>query len=166
MQPDGEKTLIGLKVKKDLRDYNDVDIEKIFEQWEEKDDPLEPDEVPEWKREPPKVDFSAFNFNNPEDVLKASKKGKSLMVFVNVYGKETRPETDQVTSLWQTSLMNNHILAERFIIEDNRAIFMFKDGAQAWDAKDFLIDQEFCDSVTIENKPYWGKFSPNKKDEL
>ena len=51
------------------------------------------------------------------------------------------------------------------MIDDNRAIFMFKDGTQAWEAKDFLIDQERCESVTIENKVYPGKFS-DKKDEL
>lgn len=42
---------------------------------------------------------------------------------------------------------------------------MFKDGAQAWKAKDFLIEQERCDTVTIESKVYHGKHS-EKKDEL
>lgn len=42
---------------------------------------------------------------------------------------------------------------------------MFKDGAQAWDAKDFLVDQEKCESVTIESKVYPGKYSKSK-DEL
>lgn len=51
------------------------------------------------------------------------------------------------------------------MIDDNRAIFMFKDGTQAWEAKDFLVDQERCESVTIENKVYPGKFS-GTKDEL
>lgn len=31
---------------------------------------------------------------------------------------------------------------------------MFKDGSQAWDAKDYLIQQERCKVVTIENKHY------------
>lgn len=54
------------------------------------------------------------------------------------------------------------------MIDDNRAIFMFKDGTQAWDAKDFLIEQEGCESVSIENKVYYGKGSINYvgKDEL
>lgn len=42
------------------------------------------------------------------------------------------------------------------MIEDNRAIFMFKDGSQAWDAKDFLIKQDNCAEVLIENKSYPG----------
>lgn len=33
---------------------------------------------------------------------------------------------------------------------------MFKDGAQAWDAKDFLVTQEGLQEVTIENKNYPG----------
>ena len=43
------------------------------------------------------------------------------------------------------------------MVDDNRAIFMFKDGSQAWDAKDFLIEQERCKDVTIDNKVYEGK---------
>lgn len=87
------------------------------------------------------------------------------MTFVSVLGSPTRDESETITKLWQTSLWNNHIQAERYMVDDNRAIFMFKDGAQAWEAKDFLVDQEQCESVTIENKVYNGKYS-GKKDEL
>lgn len=54
------------------------------------------------------------------------------------------------------------------MIDDNRAIFMFKDGSQAWEAKDFLINQDRCESVSVENKVYTGKITPQKKpnDEL
>lgn len=103
--------------------------------------------------------------SNPENLLKLTKKGKTLMTFVSVLGSPTRDESETITKLWQTSLWNNHIQAERYMVDDNRAIFMFKDGAQAWEAKDFLVDQEQCESVTIENKVYNGKYS-GKKDEL
>jgi len=44
---------------------------------------------------------------------------------------------------------------------------MFKDGAFAWEAKDFLVEQEHCKGVTIENQEYPGKFkSKTKKEEL
>lgn len=36
---------------------------------------------------------------------------------------------------------------------------MFKDGSQAWDAKDFLIKQEMCEEIVLENKNYYGKYS-------
>lgn len=52
-----------------------------------------------------------------------------------------------------------------YMIDDNRAIFMFKEGSQAWEAKDFLITQERCESVSIENKVYNGLIN-GKKDEL
>lgn len=33
--------------KKDIRDYNDADLERLLDQWEENDDePLPPDELP------------------------------------------------------------------------------------------------------------------------
>lgn len=87
------------------------------------------------------------------------------MTFVNVMGNPTKEEAETTTKLWQTSLWNAHIQAERYMVDDSRAIFMFKDGAQAWEAKDFLVEQELCESVTIENKVYNGKYS-GKKDEL
>lgn len=49
----------------------------------------------------------------------------------------------------------------RYLIDDDRAIFMFKDGSRAWEAKDFLIEQEECKEVTIESKVYPGKY-PDK----
>lgn len=44
-------------------------------------------------------------------------------------------------------------------MDDDRAIFLFKDGAQGWEAKDFLVSQERCKTVVIENKTYFGKYS-------
>lgn len=53
--------------------------------------------------------------NNPEAMLQASKKGRTLMTFVSVDGNPTREETEEITKLWQTSLWNNHIQAERYL---------------------------------------------------
>lgn len=53
----------------------------------------------------------------------------------------------------------------RYLVDDNRAIFLFKDGSQAWTAKDYLVKQEKCESVSIEGKVYQGEFS-NRKEEL
>lgn len=97
-------------------------------------------------------------------MLKATKKGKTLMTFVTVTGKPTRDEAEEITKLWQTSLWNNHIQAERYMIDDNRAIFMFKEGSQSWEAKDFLVQQERCESVSIENKVYPGPNSTGKEE--
>lgn len=43
---------------------------------------------------------------------------------------------------------------------------MYKDGAQAWEGKDFLIEQEGCKEVMIENRPYPGKFAQQVLDIL
>ncbi|KAH8396578.1 hypothetical protein KR215_000867 [Drosophila sulfurigaster] len=157
---DGEKPEWA---KKDIRDYSEADLERLLDQWEEDEEPLEADELPEHLRPQPKLDFSNLESKNPEDLLKVSKKGRTLMTFVSVNGNPTRDDADEITKLWQTSLWNNHIQAERYMVDDNRAIFLFKDGAQAWEAKDFLVDQERCKGVTIENKEYPGK---HVKDEL
>ncbi|KAI9577605.1 LDLR chaperone boca [Glossina fuscipes] len=153
--------------KKDLRDFSDADMERLLEQWEEDEEPLEPDELPEHLRVPPQIDLSKLNTGNPEDLLKSSKKGRTLMTFVSVSGNPTREEAETITKLWQSGLWNNHIQAERYMVDDDRAIFLFKDGSQAWEAKDFLIQQERCKGVTIENKEYAGTFGQNaQKEEL
>jgi hypothetical protein len=102
---------------------------------------------------------------NPEAILQQTKKGRTVMMFVSVTENPSKIEAEEITKLWQTSLWNNHIQAERYMIDDNRAIFMFKDGSQAWQAKDFLVEQERCESVTLENKVYDGNHS-SKKEEL
>ncbi|KAH8277576.1 hypothetical protein KR018_001458 [Drosophila ironensis] len=150
--------------KKDIRDYSEADLERLLDQWEEDEEPLEDDELPEHLRPQPKLDLSNLDSKNPEDLLKVSKKGRTLMTFVSVTGNPTREEADEITKLWQTSLWNNHIQAERYMVDDDRAIFLFKDGAQAWEAKDFLTEQERCKGVTIENKEYPG--INGQKDEL
>ncbi|CAI9733181.1 Hypothetical predicted protein [Octopus vulgaris] len=151
--------------KKDIRDYSEADLERLYEQWEEGDEELEPDELPEWKREAPAVDFSKYDSNKPEELLMMSKKGKTLMMFVSVSGDPARHETEEITSLWQSSLYNANIDITRYLISDNRAIFMLKDGSKAWEIKNFLVEQERCLSVTIENQDFPGKGSP-KKTEL
>ncbi len=54
---------------------------------QDNDEPLPDDELPEWKKEPPKIDLSKINPNDPESMLQATKKGKTLMMFVSVSGR-------------------------------------------------------------------------------
>jgi hypothetical protein len=54
-----------------------------------------------------------IDMSNPENLLKLTKKGRTLMAFVSVDGNPTREETEEITKLWQSSLWNNHIQAER-----------------------------------------------------
>lgn len=43
---------------------------------------------------------------------------------------------------------------------------MFKDGSLAWESKDFIVEQEKCKEVTIENKSYPGKHYKPKKEDI
>ena len=49
------------KINKDVRDMTDADLEHLLDQWEEGDDPLEPDELPEHLRPQPKIDLSTVS---------------------------------------------------------------------------------------------------------
>ena len=150
--------------KKDIRDYSDADLERLYDQWEEDDEPLPPDELPEHLRPAPQLDFSKLDMSDPEGILKASKKGRTVMAFVNINGNPSRLETDKLTERYQASLRNNHVTLDRFVIGDDRVIFMFKDGALAWEAKEYLVQQERVKDVTIENKLYPGIFSQGKEE--
>ncbi|KAL4713992.1 hypothetical protein ACJJTC_005623 [Scirpophaga incertulas] len=142
---------------KDITDFNDADMERLFEQWEEDEEPLPEDELPEHLRRPPSLDLTKIDMSNPESVLQATKKGQTLMMFVTVANNPSRARTEELTKIWQTSLWSNHIQTERYLIADDRAIFMFKDGSQAWEAKEFLIEQDELKDVQLESQTYTGK---------
>ncbi|XP_017333591.1 LRP chaperone MESD [Ictalurus punctatus] len=144
------------KKKKDIRDYNDADMAKLLEQWE-KDDDIEEGDLPEHRRPSPPIDFSKVDPSKPQDLLKMSKKGKTVMVFATVSGNPTEKETEDVTSLWQGSLFNANFDVQRFVVGSNRVIFMLRDGSYAWEIKDFLTLQERCEDVTVEGQVFPGK---------
>ncbi|KAG7468110.1 hypothetical protein MATL_G00139330 [Megalops atlanticus] len=149
------------KRKKDIRDYNDADMARLLEQWE-KDDDIEQGDLPEHMRPPAPVDFSKIDPSKPEELLKMTKKGKTLMVFATVSGDPTEKETEEITSLWQGSLFNANFDIQRFVVGSNRVIFMLRDGSYAWEVKDFLVSQDRCADVTVEGQVYPGKAA--KKD--
>ncbi|XP_062921826.1 LRP chaperone MESD [Mobula hypostoma] len=161
---DGNRAKAGKK-KKDIRDYNDADMARLLEEWE-KDDDIEEGDLPEHKRTSPPIDFSKIDASNPESLLKITKKGKTLMIFVTVSGSPTEKETEEITSLWQGSLYNANFDVQRFVVGSDRAIFMLRDGSYAWEIKDFLINQERCADVTVEGQTYPGKGAEKKKNEI
>lgn len=121
---------------KDIRDFSDADMERLLDQWEvisisifkrivftifylcmqEDEEPLEDDELPEHLRPQATIDMKNIDMTNPENLLKATKKGKTLMAFVQVNGNPTKDEAETLTKLWQGSLWNSHIQAERYLL--------------------------------------------------
>ncbi|KAM4743837.1 LRP chaperone MESD [Anableps anableps] len=150
------------KKKKDIQDYNDADMARLLEQWE-KDDDIEEGDLPEHRRSPPPIDFSKVDPSKPEDLLKMSKKGRTLMVFATVSGDPTEKETEEITGLWQGSLFNANYDVQRFVVGSNRVIFMLRDGSLAWEVKDFLVAQQRCADVTVEGQVFPGNMA--KKDK-
>ena len=51
------------------------------------------------------------------------------------------------------------------MIEDDRVIFMFKDGELAWEAKDYILEQERCADVQLEQQTYHGYHTAEGKKE-
>jgi len=155
--------------KKDIRDFSDADLERLLEQWDEDEDPIPVDELPEGHpdKPQPQLDLSKLDMSDPQAMMKMSKKGKTVMMFVRVNDFVSKEDTEEITSIWQTGLYNNHIQAERFQLDDDRVLFMFRDGSAAWDAKDFLQEQERCEDVQLEQQTYNGKFCKQcaKSDE-
>ncbi|KAI5644296.1 chaperone for wingless signaling and trafficking of LDL receptor domain-containing protein [Phthorimaea operculella] len=147
--------------KKDIRDYSDADLERLYDQWEEDEEPLPEDELPDHLKKPlSSIDLSKLDMSNPDEIMKATKKGQTIMMFVSVANKPSRHRTEELTKIWQTSLWSNHIQAERYLVDDDRAIFLMKDGSRAWEAKEFLIEQDELKDVQLEGQTYPG----NKAD--
>ena len=152
---------------KDVRDYSDADMHKLLEEWDKDEEPIPPDELPDGHPDKPRppLDITKIkNINDPDEIMKISKKGQTVMLFVKVSDfNGDRDEVGELTSLWQTGLMNNHVTSERFQIEDDRVMFLFHDGADAWEAKDFFIEQERCEEVQLEQKTYHGKYANSQE---
>nr|CAB3263759.1 LDLR chaperone MESD-like [Phallusia mammillata] len=149
--------------KKDPRDFTDADIHKLEEQWTE-DGEVDEGDLPEHLRPSQPVDFSKVDASDPENLVKLTKKHKTLMMFATVAGDPTEEETEKISSLWQSQLYNANIEVTRFVISANRVLFKLSDGSYAYEIKDFLVEQEQCELVTIEGKDYPGKGSTKSKD--
>lgn len=147
---------------KDPLYITDVDLENLFDEWEANDEPLPPDELPPHKRPAPKFEHADDLFKDPEKLMIASKKGKTVMAFVTLAGNPTKRTTEDLTQRWQVGLGNNHMRCERFVIADNRAIFVFEDGSLAFDAKDFFIDQPEVKEYSIDSRVWRGKGYPKE----
>ena len=52
------------------------------------------------------------------------------------------------------------------MIDDNRILLVLTDGSQAFEIKDFLVQQERCKEVTIDNRPYYGKGAQVREQHL
>ena len=65
---------------------SEEDVWQLYEQWEEGDEPLLLDELPDGdpRRPQPLPDFSKLDMSDTDGVTRALKKGKSMMVFVTV----------------------------------------------------------------------------------
>lgn len=46
---------------------------------------------------------------DPEKMMKLSKKGKPVMLFVGIRGEPDRRRTEEISSLWAQSLQNGQI---------------------------------------------------------
>ncbi|KAG8516393.1 LRP chaperone MESD [Galemys pyrenaicus] len=130
----------------------------------QKDDDIEEGDLPEHKRPSAPIDFSQIDPGKPESILRVTKKGKTLMMFVTVSGSPTEKEMEEITSLWQGSLFNANYDVQRFIVGADRAIFMLRDGSYAWEIKDFLVGQDRCADVTLEGQVYPGRGAGKEKN--
>lgn len=101
---------------------------------------------------------------DPQNILKLSKKGKPLMMFVGVRGTPDQAYTEQVSGRWMQSLQNAHLTVQRYIVAPDRVMFMVEDGSLAWDVKDYLTTLTECTTVSFEQLSFDCK--DNRKNEL
>ena len=62
-----------------------------------------------------------------------------------------------MTAVIMLTLTPMTCVTARFVVGSNRVLFMCRDGSKAWDIKDFLVQQDNCDSVEIEGQTFLGK---------
>ncbi|CDW54129.1 MRP-S35 and Mesd domain containing protein [Trichuris trichiura] len=142
---------------KNPRDYTDKDIEGLFDQWEENDDEsLDWDEIDGWKR-PPTLDLNLLKVKNNEEASRILKKGRRMSMYVKFDPKLSRRQVDDVTNIWLIRFFNSHIQSQRRFVNDKEVEFLFFDGAQSWDAKKFIMEQDEVLELMLEGNKYPGK---------
>lgn len=52
------------------------------------------------------------------------------------------------------------------MVDDNRAIFMFKEGSQSFEGKEYLLKQPQVSEVTLEGRQFKGPAAALLKQEL
>ena len=67
-----------------------------------------------------------LDMSKPEEMMKLTKKGKTVMMFVRVNQFVDREETEQITSIWQTGLYNNHVQVPGTYLSFSQRINMVK----------------------------------------
>ncbi|CAF1044472.1 unnamed protein product, partial [Didymodactylos carnosus] len=145
--------------KKDLRDYSDDDIEKLYQQWEENDsDKLSSDEQNDYyhRYRQQERSYPDLSMNYGEEKAKIMKKGLIQNLFVTLSGKPTKRETEDISEIWYLGLKNALYDIRKYVIDDDRVLFVAEDGSQSFDIKDFLIQQDRCNMVSIDNQVYYS----------
>ena len=97
-EPKGKK-IKAEKIGKKLTDYSDADIERLLDQWDANDEEYddEDEDDPRLKKPEPGPTINMNDFKGkPEELLKMSKKGKPLMMFVTVAGNPTQKQAEKV----------------------------------------------------------------------
>jgi len=90
------------------------------------------------------------NFD-PQELMKKSKKGKPVMIFVGVAGNPPdQSHTHHVSARWVQSLQNAHIPVERYVVSPDRVLLLTQDGSKAWQIKDYLVKLTDCTSVSFD----------------
>ncbi|CAF4537412.1 unnamed protein product, partial [Rotaria magnacalcarata] len=61
--------------------------------------------------------------------------------FASVSGNPTRRETEEITQIWWAALKNALYDVAKYIVDDSRVLFLLQDGSQAYEVKDYLVQQ-------------------------
>ena len=59
-------------------------MNKLYEQWEEDEEPIPNDELPDWDPRKIKPNVDPRDFSNVDNLMKASKKGQQALISVTV----------------------------------------------------------------------------------
>jgi len=158
---------------KDVRSYNEGDLDNLYEQWEKDEEEIPIDELPLYDVEPPPINMGKVNVKDPDSILIEGKRYRNLMFFAKVAGNPSRKETERISARWESGLFNAHIQIKRYVIEDDQILIQLDDGSHAVQIRDYLVTQDDCWEVTLESKTYDGKakleknkYSPLTKDQV
>eukprot|EP00730_Choanoeca_flexa_P010714 TRINITY_DN20828_c0_g1_i1.p1 TRINITY_DN20828_c0_g1~~TRINITY_DN20828_c0_g1_i1.p1 ORF type:complete len:216 (+),score=54.47 TRINITY_DN20828_c0_g1_i1:104-751(+) len=158
--------------KKNPADLTDEDIRKIEEEWE-KDDDIEPEDLPPWKRPdkpsqgPPMPNIEPGKPVDPSVIAQmqtANLHGKPQMMFVTFEG-DSRDKNEEISGRFTAALRQGHIEIKVYFLEDDKCIISIDDGKYAMEVINFLKEQPEVAQIELDSKKYMPAHPKDSKSK-
>jgi len=97
---------------------------------------------------------ATFDPSDPTAFMRANKKGKPAMIFVNLHGSLSKKQSEDLAFKWKNLLTSAAIDTNPYVIEPGQIMWTVMDGSKGYDVMDFVFTQQETKDVTWDSQKY------------